>query len=497
VRNLSALLVSVLSVAVLPASSLAEESPPAPPAPEEQVLLVDSFGRLVAVPASRVPKGLLPPPNIGLGKQVPAPVPGSQQPPEVEQRLDAGRQPGFELFPSAQPSLGSYLAAVDEQGNTAVSPGALVDVAPLESLVQQAKYRLNEGGFRYLLRQTMTYTGMSGATTGATTLGFYTLDLEAKWAVYADRSGGTAGWMSAQVAAKSGLGGAGTDESAQTNLGTLTSPTGIWSSHNGFRIPELAWQQSLRNGEIVFLAGVVDQGNYLDQNAYANTGRGQFKNSALIDTMVMPLPANAFGLNVQWQPRHDWYAMLGATAGNGEAGAAPWTDFTWGTWSVISEIGYAPDDFLGLGPGVYRLQPFVAGTGGVTQGGLCLNLQQQLGPTSPFGWFGRFGAGGPVVSAGASAQVGTGFVMQAPLARAGLVPALTNDLLGVAFVWSRPSATPGTVYHRNEHLVDAFYTLQLSPMMRLQSDVQIVWDAAFNPDPGPSLVAQFQWLLTW
>ena len=77
--------------------------------------------------------------------------------------------------------------------------------------------------------------------------------------------------------------------------------------------------------------------------------------------------------------------------------------------------------------------------------------------------------------------------MQAPLAHAGLVPALTNDLLGVGFVWSRPSATTGTVYHRNEHVLETFYTLQLSPLMRLQPDVQVVWDAAFNPDPGPSL----------
>ena len=38
---------------------------------------------------------------------------------------------------------------------------------------------------------------------------------------------------------------------------------------------------------------------------------------------------------------------------------SPWTDFSWHDWALIGEIGYAPDDFLGLGPGVYRIQPFV------------------------------------------------------------------------------------------------------------------------------------------
>ena len=403
-------------------SARADEETPAKPA-EEQVLLIDSFGHLVAVPASSIPKGLLPPAGVGLRRQAPQPAPGARQSAEVEQRLDAGRQPGFELFPGAQPKLASYLASLDELGNTALRPGPLFVLAPLETVVQQAKYRSSEAGFRYSLRQTMTYAGMSGATTGATSLGFYTLDLVAKWAVYGDRAAGSAGWISLQAGSKTGIGSAGFHQDARTSLETVTDPTGLWHFRNGFAIPELAWQQSLRNGELVFLAGMVSQGNYLDGNAYANTGRGQFLNSALIDTMVMPLPNYAFGLNVQWQPRHDWYAMLGLSAGNSVPQTAPWTSFTWQTWSTISEVGYAPDDFLGLGPGVYRLQPFLAATGGVTQGGLCLNLQQQLGPKSPFGWFGRFGVGGPAVSAGASAQVGTGFVLQGPLRALGLVPA--------------------------------------------------------------------------
>ena len=113
------------------------------------------------------------------------------------------------------------------------------------------------------------------------------------------------------------------------------------------------------------------------------------------------------------------------------------------------------------------------------------------------GWFGRFGVGGSQVSGGASTQIGTGFVMEGPLEYLGLVPRLTNDYTGIAFVWSQPSATSKTAYHRNEYVAETFYTLQLSPMMRLQPDLQIVWNPAFNPDPGPFTIVQTQFILAW
>src|SRR5208282_4325671 len=172
---------------------------------------------------------------------------------------------------------------------------------------------------------------------------------------------------------------------------------------NGFRIPELAWQQSLRHGEIVVVAGMVGQNNYIDRNAYADSGRGEFINSALINSQVLPLAQYNFGLNLQWQPVDEWYTMAGGSMGNAPAGDAPWTDFSGENWSLPGEIGYAPRDFLGLGPGVYRIQPFAAGADGTTGGGLCFDFQQQLGADSPLGWFGRYGFGNSKVTGAAAA----------------------------------------------------------------------------------------------
>jgi porin len=481
---------------VFAAAAGAAQDEHVPPKPGD-VILIDSFGHAVGISPDQLPAKLLPPADVGIERQVPKPSPGRRLPPSVLQRMDSGRERRFTLFPAVSPALEPYLAAQDELGNTAIRPGPLVDLMPLEAEVQGAKYWLGARGLRYQLDQTFTYTGVPDTPSGSPNLGYYTLKLYAKWAVYASPESGTAGWLSTQVNAKEGLGGAGKNQSAEHNIGTLTNPSGTFSNRNGFRIPELAWQEAFARGAFVALGGVVSQSNYIDVNTYANSGRGQFLNSALINSMVLPLPSFNFGVNLQWQPSSEIYVMTGASAGNATAGQTPWTNFSWQSWSVETEIGFAPHDVLGLGPGVYRVQPFLAQAGGPTQAGIGFNFEQQLGHKSPFGWFGRFGVGGTQVSGGASAQVGTGFVMEGPLEHLDLVPRLTNDYAGVGFVWSQPSSTSKTVYHRNEYVAETFYTLQLSPMMRLQPDLQLVWNPAFNPDPGPFTVVQTQFILAW
>jgi len=44
---------------------------------------------------------------------------------------------------------------------------------------------------------------------------------------------------------------------------------------------------------------------------------------------------------------------------------------------------------------------------------------------------------------------------------------------------------------------ETFYTLQLTPTVRLQPDLQVVWDPVFNRDPGPATVFQLQLVLAW
>ncbi len=483
-----------VAAAVLALAARAAGPSPSNATPGE-VLLLDRLIRVVKVPTNEIPKGFLPPPRVGLNRQTPEPIKGASQPEEIQQRSREAAT-GFRLLPAVPPPLPPYLASQNQYGNLAARPGPLLPTYPFEPYVQGPKYWLSEYGLDYSLQQTLTFVNMTGIKEGDNALGFYTLDLKAAWAVYDAPANGTAGWLRSQVDAKSGIGYAGQEQNAQRNLGTLTDPTEIWSKVNGIRVPELAWGQSVLNGKLIALAGMVNQGNYFDQNAYAQSGRGQFMNSALTESGVMPLPQYNFGVNLQWQPIREWYAMMGASAGNNTSGFAPWTKFNLNTSALLWELGYAPKDVFGLGPGIYRIEPFLAQVEGTTGGGLCFNLQQKLGPQSPFGWFGRFGFGSEDVSAGAAAQIGTGLVMQGPFEHV-LLERTSNDLLGVGFVWSQPSTTDRTLYHRNEYVAEVFYALQFSPTLRLQPGFQYVANPAFNRDHDHAMVFQLQLVLGW
>ena len=96
-----------------------------------------------------------------------------------------------------------------------------------------------------------------------------------------------------------------------------------------------------------------------------------------------------------------------------------------------------------------------------------------------------------------SAQIGTGLVMKGPLQQAGLFPSRYDDAMGIGFVWSQPSASSRPVLHQNEYVMEASYVLQLTPLAKLQPDLQVVWNSAHNPDPGPALVFQLQLEFSW
>ena len=404
---------------------------------------------------------------------------------------------GRQWLPSTPPVLMPYLANLDEYGNTTIQPGALFDFEPLVP-VQAAKYALSDVGLRYSLYQSLTMVSMTDVASGASALQYYTATFFGKWAVTEVADPVRAGWLSTEANVQLGLSPASRSQSPQANLRTVANPLATVYGPNGAWISELAWQTMLAEGKVVVLAGLVDQSNYLDANTYANVSQGQFLNSALCNSSELPLPYNNHGLNLQYQPGDGWYLMLGTGANHQQAGQSPFDHLDFDNWSYLLELGLTPGNVLGLGSGVYRLQPFVATVDGVTQAGLGLNVQQQLGTNSPFAWFGRFGVGGSRVTLdGAAAQVATGLAMKAPLQYAGLFPKLGSDYAGVGFIWSRPSAVMEPAAHQNEYGLEAMYLLQLTRLTSLQTDVQFIWDPAGNPAAERNLVFQLQLNSTW
>jgi porin len=458
------------------------------------LLLTDRFGRPVRVSTNAVPPSLQPP---DLGQQVPSPVRGASVSDEVRARI-AQSKTGREWFPTTPPELMPYLGGLDDFGNTAFQDGALIPIEPQSLLAQKAKYALSDIGLRYTLWQSFTMVSMTDVASGSGALQYYTAAFLGKWAVTEVTNAGRAGWISAEANVQLGLSPASRAQRPQDNLGTIANPVANVYGPNGAWLSELAWQQSLAGGQVVVVAGLVDQSNYLDANNYANNSYGQFLNSALVNSLVLPLTYNNLGLNLQWQPTEAWYAMFGMGANNQLPHTSPFAELSFNNWSYLLEFGLTPKDVLGLGPGNYRLQPFIATVDGVTQEGIGLNIGQQLGTNSPFAWFGRFGVGGSQVTLnGAATQIATGFALEAPLKHAGLVPKLSNDYLAAGFIWSQPSAAFKPAAHTDEYGFETTYVLQLTPMATLQPDLQVIWNPASNPDAQHNIIFQLQLNLTW
>ncbi len=477
---------------LIPASTEAQTN-----ASTNHFLLLDRFGRPVRVSTNQVAPSLQPPESVGLGQQIPTPRKGTPMSEEVRQRIRQSKT-AREWFSTTPPELAPYLANVDEFGNTAVQEGALIPVEPQGLLAQKGKYALSELGLRYNLRQSFSMVSMIDVASGASALQYYTAAFVGKWAITEVTNAGRAGWLSTEANVQLGLSPASRSQTPQGNLGTIINPQGTVFGPNGVWLSELAWQQSLANGKVVLVAGLVDQANYLDANNYANNSHGQFINMALVNSTVLPIPYNNMGFNLQWQPGESWYVMFGSGANNQVPGQYPFGDLSFKNWSYLLEFGLTPTNVFGLGSGNYRLQPFVATVDGVTQAGLGLNLDQQLGANSPFGWFGRFGVGGPAVTLdGAAVQIASGFAMEAPLKHIGLVPKLSNDYLGAAFIWSQPSNAMQPAAHSNEYGFETTYVLQLTPMATLQPDLQVIWNPADNANATHNLIFQLQLNLTW
>ncbi|HAB16397.1 MAG TPA: carbohydrate porin [Verrucomicrobiota bacterium] len=468
-------------------------------APAGDFLFYNNLGNVVRVSTNDVHSSFHPSTSLGMDRQIPTPTPGMPQSDHVRKRI-ADSKTGSETlqwFAATPPVLAPYLGSFDEYGNTAVQQGALFATDPISRGAQAAKYWISDFGLRNIFYQSLAMVRMPDAISGDSTLEYYFATFYGKWSVFETPNGGPAGWLSVEANAQVGLSAASREQSPQNNLGALVNPQANVSGPNGVWLSELAWQQSFCEGSFVLVAGQLNQANYLDVNAYANNSQSQFLNGAFVNNSVIPLPSNNLGANLQWQPADSWYVLFGTSANNQTPGQSPFQDLGFNNWSYLLELGLTPTNLFGWGPGAYRLQPFVATVDGSTQAGVALNIQQQLGPNSPFACFGRFGVGGSqIMLHSAQAQASVGMVMDSPMAHLGIAPRLTNDSLGCAFVWSQAVAAE-EAYHENEYAGEIFYALQLTPTVRLQPDVQVVWNAAFNPEPGPALVWQLQLNIAW
>ena len=248
-----------------------------------RLLLHDRLGHTVHASTNEVNPVLLPPPSTGLSNQIPTAPKGTPQSEEVHRRIVESKT-GREWLPQTPPVLMPYLANLDEYGNTVIQPGAVFPVDPLSKLPQAGKYAASEAGLRYTLYQSLAMVSMTEVNSGASALQYYTSTFLGKWAVAETPDTGRASWISTEANIQLGLSPASRVQTPVGNLGTVVNPQATVFGPNGIWLSELAWQQSLMDGKLVFLAGQVDQSNYIDANTYANNSQGQFLNGAFVNS---------------------------------------------------------------------------------------------------------------------------------------------------------------------------------------------------------------------
>lgn len=408
-------------------------------------------------------------------------------------------EPSDSLFPQTLRPLQPYLQMANKFGTNALKPGALIDSDPMSSAAQDVKTALSKIGLRYSFDQNIVMSAQSNRVQGDSVIGAYAHDIFANWTIFqGDELGGTSGWITWKSVGATGLGVDLHEQNPRKNIGAAVSPNNNYHSQN-FGIEQCAWAQSFADGRFVAMIGQVNQTNYLDINRYANTAHGQFMNAALVNSMVLPAPGNNLGINLQWQPYEHFYAMFGVGPNNQDLGQNPWRDVSSDNVSYVGEFGFVLHDVGGLGPGTYRVQPFLATAQGELGGGVGFNLDQQLGKESPLGVFARAGFGDDdtaSVPGAVKSQVSAGLALLSPFQSSGMFSQPNDDFAGVGFVWTQPSDSP-SLDHEDEYALELTCAIQLTPTSTLQPDLQFVWDPANNPDGGPSTVFQIQLNIAW
>ena len=341
-------------------------------------------------------------------------------------------------------SLPSYLETLNVLPQSASVPGAAFPSDPTSSANESVKAWLARRDITYTVFQTFNFADVPRRIQDPAFAAIWSGQAFANFGLVESASlGGTQGWITTEFPWTVGMGARALNPSLSSRIGSALQPDGT-TMGDGVWVAELAWAQSFLGGEWVVLAGMVDQGNYLDVNTYANNQFTELSNQAFVNNQALPTPGQGLALNLQWQPSPRFYAQAATFPANSTPGSAPFSGLSFRNWATQLEAGWITPEFLGQGQNIVRVQPFVATVDGSVGAGIGLNLEQQLGgPEGRWGWFCRAGAcqSGVAIS-GFETQVSTGVALEAPNPGAPLKDSRASRW-SVGAVWGRPRIPTG------------------------------------------------------
>ena len=402
---------------------------------------------------------------------------------------------GWRLFPSSPQRFMPYLDSIFVPGNTCAEPCDIIPEDGISTAAQRTKAWFSQFGLQYNLTLSANYTALPQRFPGhrrdflATN---NTANITWFLAKSCDDSQGL--FLSFEADWGQGVRYSERRRSAQASIGSLSNPQGSIRGGNGVFIPNLALGYSAFDGRWVGMVGTIDTTDFLDQNAYSASWSGNLMNEAFNFNPCLPLEWSNWGYMTAWQPTKNFYTMYATTGCNGKINHNPFPFISSNAWVHISELGLITEDFLGLGPGLYRFKYKITRYKGQNGSGAALNFQQQLGKESRLGFFTRCGILDEDAASVSNVRACTtfGLVLQAPFRSQGWGSKANNDQVALGFLWERAARSAKPYTHKDEYGLELSAVMQLTPTFFLQPDLQYIFNPVYETGRSGALVLQLQ-----
>ena len=402
---------------------------------------------------------------------------------------------GWRFFPSSPQRFMPYLDSIFVPGNTCAEPCDIISEDAISTAAQRTKTYLSRIGLQYSLTLSANYTYLPRRFSGQRR-NFMAFNNMANitWFLAKDCDNSQGLFLSVEADWGQGVHYSQRTRSAQSSIGSLSNPQGCNRGGNGVFIPNLALGYSAFDGQWVGMIGTIDTTDFLDQNAYSASWNGNLMNEAFNFNPCLPLEWSNWGYLTAWQPTKNFYTMYATTGCNGQINHNPFPFISSNAWVHLSEIGLITENFLGLGPGIYRFQYTITRYKGENGSGAAFNFQQQLGRESHLGFFTRCGVldedAASVSDVRACATFG--FVLQAPFRSHGWGSRANHDQVALGFLWEHAADSAKPYRHKDEYGLELSAVMQITPTFFLQPDVQYIFNPVHETERSGALVFQLQ-----
>jgi porin len=240
----------------------------------------------------------------------------------------------------------------------------------------------------------------------------------------------------------------------------------------GWNLANLYWNGKRRNGKLVFAAGIVNTGDYVDYFAL-NDPLTAYQNAAFSGTPSIALPDPGLGAMLR-VGADDLYVSAGFADANATAGSFDYSGiFDEGEYFTHLEFGWTPAYARRFVNNIHVSAWHVDKRDKAQvpeDWGVAFSLSTEVGESLQ-----------PFFRAGYSQ--GTAATLERSISTGVGIQRGDFNLLGLGLNWGQP---PGDL--ADQYSAEVFYRFQLFPNFTLTPDLQLVIDPALDPDQERLLV---------